>query len=284
MSATASRPRARAPVKRLLLGSAAGRWVLVPYRLGLGLNYFRAPFSALAAWLFTSREIDNYTYDLTERNKAYLASFVGLVAGVDAAIAAGYIAELDADHELREHVRLRTAASPGRHAADPVPRYGRRAGWYAMVRARKPRVVVETGVSKGLGTCVLAAAVLRNVAEGHPGTVIGTDIDPGAGALLAPPYDRVARIAYGDSIESLRALDVRIDLFINDSDHSAEYEAREYETVAPRLERGAVLLGDNAHATDALCRFALSTGRRFLFFQEEPERHWYPGAGIGFAF
>ena len=77
---------------------------------------------------------------------------------------------------------------------------------------------------------------------------------------------------------------MKIDLFINDSDHSAEYEAIEYQTVAPRLEKGVVLLGDNAHATDALHRFAVSTGRRFQFFKEEPARHWYPGAGIGFAF
>jgi hypothetical protein len=24
--------------------------------------------------------------------------------------------------------------------------------------------------------------------------------------------------------------------------------------------------------------------RNFLFFKEEPEEHWYPGAGIGIAF
>jgi hypothetical protein len=42
-------------------------------------------------------------------------------------------------------------------------------------------------------------------------------------------------ILYGDSIESLAKLDESIDLFINDSDHSAEYEAREYITVGPRL-------------------------------------------------
>jgi predicted O-methyltransferase YrrM len=168
--------------------------------------------------------------------------------------------------------------------ADPIPRYGRRAGWYAMVRAKKPRFVVETGVDKGLGTCVLAAAMLRNAAEGQEGTVVGTDINPQAGFLLRAPYDRVARILYGDSIESLRTLDSKIDLFINDSDHSAQYEAREYDVVAPRLAPGAVLLGDNAHSTDSLQRFAVATGRRFLFFKEEPERHWYPGAGIGVAF
>ena len=205
MTSASSRPRgAKARVKWILTGLGAGRWVRAPYRLRLGLGYFRGPLSALVGWLFTSREIDNYTYDLTPRNKAYLASFVSLVAGVDVAVAARYIAEHDVDEELREHVCRLTALSPRRDMADPVPRFARRVGWYAMVRAKKPRVVVETGVDKGLGTCVLAAAVLRNLSEGHPGTVIGTDIDPGAGSLLAPPYDRVARVVYGDSIGRCR--------------------------------------------------------------------------------
>ena len=39
--------------------------------------------------------------------------------------------------------------------------YGRRLGWYALVRALKPRTVVETGADKGLGSCVLAALRLR---------------------------------------------------------------------------------------------------------------------------
>ena len=78
-------------------------------------------------------------------------------------------------------------------------------------------------------------------------------------------------------------LDSNIDLFINDSDHSAEYEEREYACVASKLSPQAVLLGDNAHVTDKLYQFAAATGRRFLFFSEKPANHWYPGAGIGAA-
>ena len=75
-----------------------------------------------------------------------------------------------------------------------------------------------------------------------------------------------------------------MDLFINDSDHSAEYEAREYHTIASKLSDRAVILGDNAHATTSLYDFAMRTNRRFLFFKEEPKGHWYRGAGIGSAF
>jgi len=280
----AARTSAKTRLKRFLLTTSVGRWMLVPYRLGGGLGYFRDPLAALFRWLITSRELANYTYDLTDRNKQHLAAAVAIVTGVEVTAAARYITELDEDEVLRAHIIRRTGEHPRGHIADPAARYGRRAGWYAMVRATKPKVVVETGVDKGLGTCVLAAALIRNADEGHPGAAYSTDIDPEAGYLLGPPYDRVARVLYGDSLESLRRLDARVDLFINDSDHSADYEAREYETILPKLSERAVILADNAHVTDALYRFAQRTGRRFLFFREEPLRHWYSGAGIGFAY
>src|SRR6266446_10867828 len=75
-----------------------------------------------------------------------------------------------------------------------------------------------------------------------------------------------------------------IDLFINDSDHSAEYEYKEYLTVADKLTPSAVILGDNSHVSDSLRRFSEMRHRRFLFFQEKPKEHWYPGAGIGISY
>ena len=96
---------------------------------------------------------------------------------------------------------------------------------------------METGVDKGLGSCVLSAALLRNHAEGHPGRYLGTDINPQAGWLFQGPYRKAGQILYGDSIESLQCLEGPIDLFINDSDHSAEYEEREYACITSKSHR-----------------------------------------------
>ncbi len=80
------------------------------------------------------------------------------------------------------------------------------------------------------------------------------------------------------------AISGRIDLFINDSDHSADYELEEYRTVETKLSPDAIILGDNSHISKSLCTFARETGRKFLFFAEQPQGHWYPGAGIGICF
>lgn len=105
-----------------------------------------------------------------------------------------------------------------------------------------------------------------------------------SGYLLSGQYRDYGEIICGDSIESLRALDEQIDLFINDSDHSADYEAAEYETIAAKLSSQAIVLGDNAHGTGKLLDFSLAHGRQFLFFAEQPVGHWAPGGGIGVSF
>lgn len=246
--------------------------------------YFRQPVKEIARWLFRSNEVTNLTYDLTPLNEAHLAAFVAAVTGAELDDCERYLTEIKNDSELAEHVRSTVLSGPHRQVADAEARFGRRIGWYAIARATKPKIVVETGVDKGLGSCVLAAAILRNREEGHDGRYYGTDIDPDAGYLLGGRYADAGQILYGDSIESLGRLSEPIGLIINDSDHSADYEAREYDAVDEKLAPKAIVLGDNSHVSGALSDFARRTGRRFLFFHEQPVDHWYPGAGIGAAY
>ena len=120
--------------------------------------------------------------------------------------------------------------------------------------------------------------------RGGGGEYYGTDINPNAGQLLVEPLARFGKILYGDSLESLSELDVEIDLFINDSDHSVDYEMAEYQLIRDKLSDRAVILGDNSHATDKLSRFSEEFGRNFVFFSENPKNHWYPGGGIGISY
>jgi hypothetical protein len=257
---------------------------LFRYRALYVARYYWPRLRAGAVWLVESRETSNFTFDITPRNEEHLAQLLAVMLGRAPEEVAGYISEIRQDHALRDTIAGRAKLLGRQSGYDPVARFGRRVGWYALVRAMKPKVVIETGVEKGLGASVLCAALLRNSQEGYQGRYYGTDIDRGAGLLFCEPYRSVGEILYGDSIESLAALEVTVDVFINDSDHSADYEGREYRIVAPKLSRHAVIIGDNAHVTDELLKFSKETGRRFVFFREEPADHWYLGAGIGLSF
>ncbi|GEO80537.1 class I SAM-dependent methyltransferase [Pararhodospirillum oryzae] len=251
-------------------------------RLGFALGYYDARLTNLFRWAAGSAEGDNFTYALTPRNKRHLAAFVALVTRRPAPEIEGYLDEIENDQALRTHFQtvLKGRQGPMDQGFHP----GRRMGWYAVARALKPRVVIETGVHTGHGSITLAAALMRNQAEGFPGRYYGTDIAPAAGILFQGPYAEMGTILYGDSLESLKKLDGPIDLFINDSDHSATYEREEYRVIEPKLSAHAVVLGDNAHVSDSLLEHARETGRTFLFFREDPINHWYPGAGIGAMF
>ena len=255
-----------------------------PKRLARVARHDARVFSASARWLFTSREHHNYTYELTKLSRDHLAWYVSVVCDAPVGQIRSYFAELEGDETLRSHIERATAASARRGLADREVRYARRIGWYAIVRAARPGHVVETGVDKGLGTCVLASALLRNAADGAPGRLTSLDINPDAGYLaMAEPWSSVVDLVIGDSIGSIGALDRPVDLFLHDSDHSVGHERREFAAVEPKLAPGALLLTDNVTVTNVLAEHAERTGRRFLTYRETPARHWFPGDGIGVA-
>lgn len=258
------------------------------------LNFIRRTFKAtklfnkkyvqILKWGIKSREDTNFTYDLTETNILFLAQTISVVTQKDYKVILQYINEARNDTTLKETIINAIKNSNFRHVADLEINFGRRLGWYAFIRAMKPKIIIETGVDKGMGAILLCAAVLKNKEEGFGGQYFGTDINPDAGYLLTGKYSEAGKIMYGDSIKSLSEFNEQIDLFINDSDHSTEYEYREYLTIKNKLSKDAIILGDNSHGSNKLALFSAESGRDFLFFNEQPLNHWFPGAGIGISF
>ena len=264
--------------RRLVARSRLAGVAAFPVRSATVLRHDARVVRRSVSWLIRSREHTNFTYELTDRNREHLAWWVSAVSATPVDEVREYVEELYADEELRSHIEHATEASDRRRLADHEVRYGRRAGWYAAVRAIKPRLVVETGTDKGLGSCVFAAALLRN----GRGRLITVDVNPESGYLIDGRYATVVDRVIGDSITFLHGLNEPVDLFLHDSWHTFQHEMAELSAV--RLATGAVAFSDNAHASDALLAFSQETGRRFLFFHEEPRDHWWPGEGIGAAY
>ena len=254
------------------------RRVLYATRLG------RKKIIQAIKWGFTSNEDTNYTYHITQDSQDYLAQMISVVTNCPLAEVEGYFSEILNDEEMNRSILDSIENSPLRKFADKEIRLGRRLGWYAFVRITKPKVVIETGIDKGLGSVMLCSALLRNLAEGHEGRYFGTDINPQAGYFLTGKYTEVGEVLYGDSIESLKDFKQEIDIFINDSDHSADYEAEEYEVIKDKISSNALILGDNSHCTNKLSEFSKKYNRKFLFYKEETRDHWYAGAGLGISY
>jgi hypothetical protein len=229
-------------------------------------------------WLLYSREHTNFTYDLTPLNREHLAWWIAGIAGVPVAQIRGYMSELDTDEVFKDHIAAATRDSSRRGIADAAPRPGRRLGWYALIRCLRPEHVVETGTDKGLGSCVAAAALLRN----GSGRLTTVDVNPEAGLLIGRPYSDVTELHIGESVDLLRELNSPVGMFFQDSWSTFEHELAELDAVTPHLMDLAVVL-NGRRGTDSLARWAERTDRRFLYFHAHPKDHWYPGDGIGAA-
>lgn len=245
-------------------------------------SYYKAKLRLIYRWSIKNSENSNFYYDLEERNLLYLANLIAHVTSTSVESVRKYFNEILTDKAFKLHIEEGFRLSG--YDKNVEVKIGRRVGWYAIARITKPSVIVETGVDHGVGACILTKALMLNESEGFSGSYFGTDIDLTAGQLLRDDYSRVGKILYGDSLKSLDSFNKKIDLFINDSDHSSDYEYLEYKKVLGKLSSTAIIIGDNAHVTDSLARFSAEESRHFLFFREEPKNHWYPGAGIGISF
>lgn len=265
-------------LRKRLAASPIARGAAFPLRTMIVARYDAQLIGRSVDWLLRDRETTNFTYDLNSLNRDQLGWFVSAVTGAEIKQVRAWMQELEEDSHLAGQLTERLSSNPRHRISAKKPHWARRAGWYSIVRAIQPDHVVETGTHLGLGSCVIAAALLRN-GHGHLTTV---DIDPEAGYLIAEPWASVIERRTGSSIDVLAELK-DVDVFLHDSLHTYDYETSELTAVAPNLRGDAIILSDNAHDSSALSDWAERNGRHYLFFKEQPLGHWWPGDGIGAA-
>lgn len=269
-------------IKALLKNLGISRIINVVNRYKLAKSYYSNQLKMIRKWSFQDTEDYNFYYDITDLNIEHTMHAIAIITQHDVQIIEKYINEIRNDTWLKNFVyaNLKNLSIKKNIKVE----FSRRVGWYAFARALKPKIIVETGVDHGLGSCVLTRALMKNNDEGFKGKYFGTEIDISMGKLFQSPLKDFGQILYGDSLENLSKLNCEVDLFINDSDHSASYEMKEYELIIHKLSPQAIILGDNSHVTNSLSKFSMRNERNFIFIPEKPKNHWYPGAGIGVSF
>jgi hypothetical protein len=261
-----------------LANSSIARGAAFPLRAMIVARYDARIIGRSVDWLLHGRETTNFTYDLSPLNRDQLSWFVSAISGAEVGQVRVWMEELENDHDLSTHLTNRLSSGPRRGISPTEPHWARRLGWYALVRAIQPDNIVETGTHLGLGSCAIAAALLRN---GH-GRLTTIDVDPEAGYLIGGRWADVIERRTGSSIDVLAGLK-DVDIFLHDSLHTYGYESKELAAVEANLREDALVLSDNSHDSAALADWAERTGRQYLFFSERPNDHWWPGDGIGAA-
>jgi hypothetical protein len=182
------------------------------------------------------------------------------------------------DHLLqkgREHYEAVAAAG---HSLGAIG-YAEGTYLYAVLRAVRPEVAVETGVANGFSTAFSLLALQAN-GEGHLHSIdlpreVGREYEPGtfyegegragippgseSGWLIPEELKERWTLVPGKSQDELPPLLDRlgtIDTFMHDSEHSFECMWFEYNAAWPVLRPGGVLLSDDVNSTEAFGGFA----------------------------
>lgn len=120
---------------------------------------------------------------------------------------------------------------------------------YLLVRAARPRVVVETGVLYGASSAHILAALVRNGGGELHSLEIGRDHrEPPHDHFVPRDLQRHWTLVIGDSRHELRSLLKRcapIDMFLHDSLHTFDHMTWEFETALPHLSPAGILTSDD---------------------------------------
>ena len=225
-------------------------------------------------------EIGDYSQDVANLDE--LASVLATAFDVHPGRARELLEEPLHDAQLRrDYAAQRRAALLPRRLS-----IGHRTLWWAIVRLRQPRFVVETGIWYGLGALVLLRALERNEEEGcPPGQLLSLDPDPTAGWLVPARYrdswTRVQGLTEQALAPSLRGRE--IDLFVHDTPATYEGEHHEVEVALAHAAAGAVLVSNNGTNTAALADVCADHQLPFHHTDVLPSRHWYVSNGVSFT-
>jgi predicted O-methyltransferase YrrM len=146
---------------------------------------------------------------------------------------------------------------------------------YAVCRACRPSIVLETGVGYGVTTAFILRALAAN-GVGELWSVdlppLGRNADEQVGFLV--PQDLRARwhLLRGSSRRVLPRLLQELgdlDVFVHDSLHTYEHMTWEFQSAWPRLRRGGALISDNVDFNRAFENFGATMAPATTFFARE---------------
>lgn len=149
---------------------------------------------------------------------------------------------------------------------------------YALCRAQRPQIVIETGVGYGVTSAFLLQALAANGSGGLwsidlPPLGEGADIQ--SGCLVPKPLRARWHLLRGRTrrvLPQLLSELPQVDLFLHDSLHTYRNMLWEFQSAWTKLKPGGVLISDDVAMNKAFEDFAAQTQPAFAAVTGEPGR------------
>jgi len=225
-------------------------------------------------------ETHSYTYELD--NVDELCAFVERCTGTSQHQVARYVDEALTDPELTARLRRRVRWRIDCKRDMPL---GNRLLWYALVRAVKPALTVETGIHQGLGSLMLLRALEHNAQEGAEGRLISIDLDPESGWLVPERLRERWTPVFGDIEADLEGAlaGEEVDLFIHESDHNEPLQRLEFGTALAHAATELYVIDSSGLELPVLRELCEVRGGEHHLFVERPRHHFYRPVGSAVA-
>jgi hypothetical protein len=268
--------RARLALRRL----GRLRWLTKARNLRrTGAGPWRGRPVRIARFVLLDPEVDTYSYRIENDDELAecLAPLLGRPVEEVLALLREPLADEEMGRQLTRDIGWRVLFLKRR-----PPLASHHLSAYAIIRALRPEIAVESGILEGLGSRTMLRALQQNAEDGHHGRLWSFDIMPGAGALVPERLASRWMPLYESTDAGLPRLleDRRIDFFIHDS--LVELQRRELVTALDGAGPGAVVM--TAHGwTDVLSDLAAERGLAYAEFHERPRDDFYPGRHLAWA-
>jgi len=145
---------------------------------------------------------------------------------------------------------------------------------YVLIRALKPKIVLETGVASGVSTLFMLQALNYNnygtlYSIDLPNVVEASEIPRGKqpGWIIPDCLKKRWELFLADSKRELPKLLNelgKIDIFLHDSLHTYEHMLWEFKTAWPYINRGGVLVSDDVNANPAFSEFTKNKNKLII--------------------
>lgn len=192
---------------------------------------------------------------VAEERRRYVA-FLSHHFGVDAMALATEYAQSDYRSWFVNR-KAELARFPGPYRHGTTGEFGCEA-LYLLVRAARPRVVIDTGVLYGASSGHILAALARNgEGELHSIDIGRSEAEPPHDFFIPEAFRQRWELIIGDSRRELPALLERyptIDMFHHDSLHTFAHMMWEFRTAYPHLSSRGVLTSDDVYNPHSLAR------------------------------
>jgi hypothetical protein len=254
------------------------RWIL-KYKLlrQYGFPIAQRPARALR-YILWDPEVESFSYELA--NEPQYAEFISGVLGEPREQVIAWMEEAKRDPVLNRDRGFHWSSK----RRQPM---GNRLMWYPIVRATKPRVIVEAGVHEGLGSEVLLAALERNEREGFPGKLISFDIHEDTGWLVAPHLKKNWQFVLESTLTGmarvLREQDLRVDMFIHETLHTDETVRTEMDAVLRHAGPQLVVVDSSGMLLPTLRQYCQLHETQHHYFLDRPKDHIVTSYGTAFA-